>query len=120
MAIDKVEKDCAADLIIYGNICTGDDENSNAEAMAIKDGKIFYIGDKARAEEYKNEATEILDYRDNYIISGSKEDVSNIVNAKREIRSLMVGQSANFIIIDKYNVPIKVFTNGKLICESIS
>lgn len=59
-----------SDEIIYGNIYTMDENNKTAEAMAIKDGKIVYVGDKAGADDFINERTVVTDYKDNFIMPG--------------------------------------------------
>ena len=55
--------DKSADLVVYGNIYTAeDDNNSMAEAFAVKDGKYVYVGDKEGAKDYIKEGkTEIID-----------------------------------------------------------
>lgn len=57
------EKPPVADSVVYGTIYTAEDENNSlAEAFAIKDGKYLYVGDKEGAEKYiKKDKTEIID-----------------------------------------------------------
>ena len=38
-----------ADLIVYGKIYTADSKRSLAQAIAVADGKIIYVGDRAGA-----------------------------------------------------------------------
>lgn len=59
-----------ADLIYYGSIFTANDNYDTVEAMAVKDGKIVYVGDKAGAESYKGDDTKVEDCGDNSIIPG--------------------------------------------------
>ncbi|MBQ0085961.1 MAG: amidohydrolase family protein [Prevotella sp.] len=52
-----------ADTVVYGTIHTADDECPVAEAIAIKDGKFVYVGDKAGVESYiKEGVTEVVDH----------------------------------------------------------
>ena len=52
----------AADLVVYGKIFTAEG-NQIVEALAVKDGKYVYVGDKAGAEAFVEEGkTEVIDY----------------------------------------------------------
>ena len=55
--------DKSADLVVYGNIYTAEDDNdSMAEAFAVKDGKYVYVGDKEGVRDYIKEGkTEVID-----------------------------------------------------------
>lgn len=57
-----------SDEVVYGTIYTSDENSMHAEAMAIQDGKIVYIGDKAGAESYIGTNTAVTDYKDSFII----------------------------------------------------
>ena len=58
----------AADLVVYGKIFTSEN-NQMAEALAVKDGKFVYVGDKKGAEEYiQNGKTEVVDYTDKGLV----------------------------------------------------
>ena len=41
-----------ADTIFYGNVITADDNNPTAEAVAVKDGIIVFVGTEADAEAF--------------------------------------------------------------------
>ena len=62
-----------ADTIFYGNVITADDSNPVAEAVAIKDGIIVFVGSEADAEAFIDEKTEIVDYRGYSIYPGFLE-----------------------------------------------
>jgi predicted amidohydrolase YtcJ len=52
----------SADLVVYGKIFTAEN-NQMAEALAVKDGKYVYVGDKKGAEAYILAGkTEVVDY----------------------------------------------------------
>ena len=51
-----------ADLVVYGKIFTSED-NKIVEALAVKDGKFIYVGDKKGVEEFIEKGkTEVIDY----------------------------------------------------------
>ena len=53
-----------ADLVVYGKIFTSEaEDNSLAEAFAVKDGRFIYVGDRTGAEAFiKDGKTEVIDY----------------------------------------------------------
>ncbi|MBR3788567.1 MAG: amidohydrolase [Clostridia bacterium] len=54
----------AADtLIINGRFLTLDDENPNAEAIAISDGRIIFIGKENEARKFADNETKIIDLK---------------------------------------------------------
>lgn len=59
-----------ADLVVYSNIYTAENENDSlAEAFAVKNGKYIYVGDKEGIEKYIKEGkTEIIDRTNNGLI----------------------------------------------------
>lgn len=46
-----------ADSVLYGKIVTMDDTYTVAQAVAVKDGKIVFVGSRKNAEEYIGEET---------------------------------------------------------------
>ncbi len=55
----------AADTVVLGTIHTADKDAPVAEAIAIKDGKFIYVGDKAGVEVYiKDGVTQLVDHTD--------------------------------------------------------
>ena len=63
----------AADTLFLGNVITMDDNNPVAEAVAVKDGIILFVGSEADAKEYCDENTAVIDYRDFSIYPGFME-----------------------------------------------
>lgn len=60
-----------ADLILTnGIIYTVDSNNTTAEAVAVKDGKILAVGKSADMEKYKGEATQITDLKGKTVLPG--------------------------------------------------
>ena len=58
------------DTLILGNIITLDTDIDIVKAMACKDGKIVYAGDKQTAEKLCDENTKVLDYTGKNIYPG--------------------------------------------------
>ena len=53
----------AADTVVYGTIRTADRDNPTAEAVAVRNGKFIYVGDRAGAEPFiKEGVTRIIDH----------------------------------------------------------
>ena len=53
----------AADTVIFGTVRTADDDAPTAEAIAVKDGRFIYVGDKDGAATYIREGvTEVIDH----------------------------------------------------------
>ncbi len=60
-----------ADLIIVNaSIWTADENNSNAEAMAISGDKILMVGKNAQALSYKKSQTKVLDLNGQFVTPG--------------------------------------------------
>ena len=52
-----------ADTVVFGTIRTAEEDKPVVEAIAVKDGKFIYVGDKAGAEAYiKEGVTEVIDH----------------------------------------------------------
>ena len=59
-----------ADQIILGRIVTLDTDRPTAEAMAVKDGLIAYIGSREVAMTMKGDGTCVQDYGENVVYPG--------------------------------------------------
>ena len=62
-----------AETIILGNIITMDEFKPYAEAIAVADEKIIYVGSKEAAMKLQGDKTKILDYGSNSIYPGFLE-----------------------------------------------
>ena len=67
-----------ADTLFLGNVITMDDENPFAEAVAVKDGLILFVGSAADAETYCDENTEVINFGGNSIYPGFLESHMHI------------------------------------------
>ena len=62
-----------AEKIILGNVITMDAFKPYAEAIAVADGKIIYVGSKDAAMKLQGDKTMVLDYGSNTIYPGFLE-----------------------------------------------
>ena len=69
----KTPKETATMLIYGGTIYTVDSTLTKAEAVAIKNNKILYVGSLSGAEQYKTEQTKILDLKGKTMTPGFVE-----------------------------------------------
>lgn len=52
----------SADMVIWGGaIYTAEDSNPTVEAVAVRDGRIFFVGARSGAEQYVDSATQVID-----------------------------------------------------------
>ena len=66
----KQESENVADSVFMGKIVTMDDKGTTAEAVAVKDGKIVFVGNAEDAQEYIGSDTDVYDYGYNAIYPG--------------------------------------------------
>lgn len=59
-----------ADKLIYGNIVTMNENQPRAQAMAIKDGKIVFVGAKDEAQAFLGKDTEVVDFGSKIVYPG--------------------------------------------------
>ncbi|AZO13354.1 MULTISPECIES: amidohydrolase [unclassified Mesorhizobium] len=79
----------AADLVIVnGRVLTMDDDNPSAEAVAVKDGAIIAIGDRASIEELKGPATKIVDAQGGSVLPGFIEAHMHLFGGAAELDNL--------------------------------
>ncbi len=72
MGVDKY-----ADMIVLGNVITMDEHKPFAEAVAVKDEKILYVGAAEVARKLCNENTKVYDYGTNSVYPGFLEGHSH-------------------------------------------
>lgn len=58
-----------ADLVVYGKIYTANSTDDIAEAMAIKDGKYLFVGDRKKVRKYIGRQTEVVEHDTNHLIT---------------------------------------------------
>ena len=62
-----------AETIILGNVITMDEFKPYAEAIAVADEKIIYVGSRDAAMKLKDDKTRVLDYGKNTVYPGFLE-----------------------------------------------
>ena len=71
----------SADAIYHGgNIITVDDKNPMAEALAIKDGKIIAVSNKADVMKLRGDATKLIDLEGRTLLPGFIDGHSHFIN----------------------------------------
>jgi len=61
----------AADSVWYnGNICTADDDNPSATALAVADGTLVYVGDDEGVQPYIGTDTKVIDLQGKCVLPG--------------------------------------------------
>lgn len=62
-----------ADLVVYGTIYTSNAGQDVVNALAVKNGKYIYVGDKSGAEPYVGSGTQVIDHKVGMIMAGATE-----------------------------------------------
>jgi predicted amidohydrolase YtcJ len=113
--VDQVKAD---KVYLNGNIITVNDEQPKAQAVAIKNGEIVYVGDIRGANSFINSSTEKVDLQNRTMVPGFVDAHGHVVNAGLQAASanllpLPDGSVNNFPeIVDTLNA-WKVSTTGK-------
>ncbi|TLU59925.1 amidohydrolase [Thalassotalea litorea] len=78
-----------ADRVFIGkHIYTVDEQNAWAQSIAVKDGKIIFVGDKQNVENYIGETTDVQQLGDNMLLPGFIDSHAHPVMGGAYIRSL--------------------------------
>ena len=106
-----------ADLILTnGTIATMDDDHPEAEALAVRDGRILAVGDAESISAYEGAATEILDLEGRFATPGFIEGhghFTGIGNAKLQLDLLNVDSWQK--IVDMVDEAVAEAEDGELI-----
>ncbi|MGI9222393.1 MAG: amidohydrolase family protein, partial [Woeseiaceae bacterium] len=77
-----VEQSTVADAIYFnGNIVTVDDDNPRATAVAIKDGKIIYVGDVRGSNRLSADSTRQIDLQGRTMVPGFVDAHGHVISA---------------------------------------
>lgn len=69
-----------ADLIVYnGKIYTFNQETPEVSAVAIKDGKIIAVGNDGLADQFADEATELIDLKKKRVVPGINDSHIHLI-----------------------------------------
>ncbi len=94
--VKKVEKEKAEIVIKNGNIYTENSKQEKAQALAIKDGKIIFVGNNNDVQKYIGENTIIKDLKGKTVIPSLMDSHTH---------PGMVGSSAGNKELAKYQLP---------------
>jgi predicted amidohydrolase YtcJ len=82
-------------VFINGNIYTVNDRQPRAEAIAVKDGRILFVGSNAEAAKYRTEAARIIDLQGRTLVPGMTDAHCHIFGiGTREITLNLEGISS--------------------------
>lgn len=62
-----------ADMVVYSTIYTSNSKQDVAQAMAVKDGRYVYVGDKAGAAPFIDHNTKVINHSDGMVMAGATE-----------------------------------------------
>ncbi len=80
-ATTATSPDAADAVYLNGTIITVDDANPQAAVVAIKDGKIIYVGDALGVKPLMGESTRQVDLQGNTLVPGFVDAHGHVVNA---------------------------------------
>ena len=79
----------AADLVLHNTtIYTSNDAQWTAEAAAVRDGRIVFVGNNADAQRYMCGSAEILDMAGNYVYAGFTDSHQHLEGVGRRTKTL--------------------------------
>lgn len=86
---NQTDQHLVADIVLTGGtIYTVDGANSVREAMAVKDGKIVFIGSNAEAEAYVGEGTSVTDLQGKAVFPGFTDSHAHLPDGGATILGL--------------------------------
>ena len=78
-----------ADMVLLsGKVYTLNREADEAEAIAVKDGVILFVGSNSEARDFVGDSTEVLDLRESYIYPGFIEGHAHIMGIGANIMNV--------------------------------
>ncbi|MBI3653923.1 MAG: TonB family protein [Acidobacteria bacterium] len=95
----------AADVVFKnGNIYTVNDKQARAEALAVKAGKIIFVGSNKDAKAYEGKATKIVDLKGNTVVPGLTDSHYHLIGVgQREMTLNLEGTNT----LDEFLARIK-------------
>lgn len=101
----------AADLIVVnGHVLTMDEANPEAEAVAIKDGVLVAVGDRASVEALKGAGTEVIDAGGATVLPGFIEAHMHLFSGAAELAHLQLGGVHGF---EALRAAIQAYAEGR-------
>ena len=75
---------------VNGNVYTVNDDAPKAEAMAVKDGKLLYVGTSKNAKKFEGKSTEVNDLKGLTVLPGIMEGHLHMGNMGKKLKQLDV------------------------------
>ncbi len=115
-ACSRPEKQSATLLIYGGNIYTVDSAQATVEAVAVKDNRILFAGTLEVAEQYKTDATELIDLQGKTMTPGLIEGHGHFMGlGYNELDLDLMNTSSYQQIIDAVAEKVKTAQPGEWI-----
>jgi len=107
----------SADLVLLGGkVVTVDKQFSIQEAVAVRDDRIIYVGNRKKAESFIGPKTKVLDLEKKLILPGLIDSHAHIYNLGQELTSLNITGSKSYReIIEKVAEKVKSAQAGEWI-----
>lgn len=89
-------KDAADLVLINGVVYTVDELNPTAEAIAIKNGKILFVGSNEDSHSFVGEKTELIDLQGNFVMPGFIESHAHFLGLGKAKQILDLREAKNW------------------------
>lgn len=86
-----------ADLILRnGNIAALDAQNTTAQSIVVKDGKILFVGSNEEADKYVGSSTKMIDLDGNFVMPGFIESHAHFLGIGESLINLDLRSAKNW------------------------
>lgn len=92
----EVVKNPADLVLINGIIATVEDDNPSAEAVAVKDGKIFAVGSTSEIEKYVGDSTRVIDLKGKFVMPGFNDSHAHFLGIGNSKQILDLREAKNW------------------------
>lgn len=114
-ACTGVRDEDAADLVLrHANIYTVDSATPRAEAVAIKDGKIVYVGDEDGVDAFIGEATRVIDLTGRHVFPGFVDAHAHFSGiGQRELTLNLEGTDTKDAFLNRIDSAVRLAAPGE-------
>lgn len=92
----EVVKNPADLVLINGIIATVEDDNPTAEAVAVKDGKIFAVASTSEIEKYVGDSTQVIDLKGKFVMPGFNDSHAHFLGIGNSKQILDLREAKNW------------------------
>ncbi|MEO0470263.1 MAG: amidohydrolase [Bacteroidota bacterium] len=86
-----------ADLVLHNtHIYTINQSQPTAEAVAVSDGKILWVGDNEGAKKWMGEKTEVLDLNGKIVVPGLIESHAHIMGIGAQVQNISLAKTSSY------------------------